>query len=610
MDETNTALLSGLSFSSIWAIDFEFNGDVGERPSPVCMVARELLSGTEFHLWRDELSRLNDPPFPIDETSAVVAYFSSAEIGCFLALGWAIPVNIIDLYAEFRVRTNGLKLPLNRSLLGALNYYGVEAISVGEKNEMRDLILRQNEWGRGERSAILQYCAEDVVALERLFPEMMPDLNLPHALLRGRYMAAVARIEWGGIPVDSSTYQRICENWDLIKLALIQDVDQAFGIYEGTTFKTGRFSEYLERSAMRWPRGNRGIPKLDAETFKERTNAYPQLRPLKELRVTLSELRLNDLAIGSDSRNRTLISPFASKTGRKQPSNSRFIFGPSKWIRSLIKPEVDHGLAYIDYASQEIGIAAALSRDNALISAYLSGDPYLAFAKQIGLVPQDATRTTHKEARDRCKAVVLGVNYGMGPNTLAHSVGISVCEARELLQLHKRAYSRFWEWSDAAVDSAMLGGRITAAFGWALRVGQDPNPRSLRNFPMQANGAEMLRLACIAGTEAEIPICAPIHDALLIHAPLSRLDANIEHMREIMAEASRAVLGGFEIRTDVHTIRWPERYRDEKGQALWRTVLRVMDGLEASATCPPQTSFLWNHTLQDRTDRAKYDHTD
>jgi hypothetical protein len=50
--------------------------------------------------------------------------------------------------------------------------------------------------------------------------------------------------------------------------------------------------------------------------------------PLRELRHALSQLRLNALAVGSDGRNRCLLSTFRAKTSRNQPSNSQFIFGP------------------------------------------------------------------------------------------------------------------------------------------------------------------------------------------------------------------------------------------------------------------------------------------
>jgi DNA polymerase-1 len=57
----------------------------------------------------------------------------------------------------------------------------------------------------------------------------------------------------------------------------------------------------------------------------------------------------------------------------------------------------------------------------------------------------------------------------------------------------------------------------------------------LRNYPCQANGAEMLRLACCLGTERGIEICAPVHDAVLIFAPIDRLEADVARMQFLIA---------------------------------------------------------------------------
>jgi hypothetical protein len=121
----------------------------------------------------------------------------------------------------------------------------------------------------------------------------------------------------------------------------------------------------------------------------------------------------------------------------------------------------------------------------------------------------------------------------------------------------------------------MLLGVISTVFGWPVRVGERSNPRSLRNFPMQANGAEMLRIACCLATERGIEVCAPIHDAVLICAPLERLDADIAAMRAAMAEASRLVLAGFELGTDVKIVRWPDRYSDPRGVEMWDRVCKL-----------------------------------
>ena len=145
----------------------------------------------------------------------------------------------------------------------------------------------------------------------------------------------------------------------------------------------------------------------------------------------------------------------------------------------------------------------------------------------------------------------------------------------------------FWRWSDAAVDYAMLNGKLHTVFGWRVQVPPISNPRSLSNFPMQANGAEMLRLACCLATERGIEVCAPVHDAVLICAPLDRLDAEVARMQDAMREASRIVLNGFELGTDAKLIRYPDRYMDDRGTLMWERVMKLInEHQERRATWP------------------------
>jgi DNA polymerase-1 len=208
--------------------------------------------------------------------------------------------------------------------------------------------------------------------------------------------------------------------------------------------------------------------------------------------------------------------------------------------------------------------------------AYSSGDPYLAFAKQAGVVPSDATKESHKSQRELFKQCVLGVAYGMEAPSLALRIGQAPIVARDLLLAHRQTYKRFWRWSDAALDHAMLRGSLHTVFGWHVHVGENANPRSLRNFPMQANGAEMLRLACCLATERRIEVCAPVHDAVLIGAPLDRLETEVAEMRNCMAEASQIVLAGFELGTDAHVVKHPQRYMDSRGAVMWDRVTRLI----------------------------------
>ena len=288
-------------------------------------------------------------------------------------------------------------------------------------------------------------------------------------------------------------------------------------------------------------------------------------------------MRLNKFKVGADGRNRTMLSPFRSKTGRNQPSNNKYIFGSSVWLRSLIKPAEGWGISYIDWSQQEFGIAAALSGDEAMMRAYASGDPYLEFAKLAGAVPPDATKKSHPKERALFKATVLAVQYGMGAEALAERIQQPVIVAKDLLRKHRQTFQTFWEWSDRNVDYALLHNRLWTVFGWQIQVEGQHNLRSLANFPMQANGAEMLRIACIRMTEAGIRVCAPVHDAVLIEAPLEELDDRVQQAQELMSEASRQVLGGFELTTDADIYRYPERYRDEeRGGAFWDRVMSLL----------------------------------
>lgn len=562
-------------YREIVVADFEFRAAPGERPEPVCMVAREMNSGRTIRLWGEELTS-TPCPYSTAADTLFVAYYASAEMGCHRALGWPMPKNVLDLYAEFRVQTNGRKLPHGRGLLGALMFYGESGIDALEKDAMRELILRGGGYTADEKQAILDYCESDVTTTARLLAKMSAILDEPnrlaYALNRGRYTKAVAEMEWQGIPIDAPMLAKLRTHWEQLQVRLIARVDERYGVYEGRTFKHKRFEEYLGRNGIPWPRLDSGSLMLDEETFSDQCKSWPQLRPLKDLRQAMGQLRLNDLAVGADGRNRTLLSMFSSKTGRNQPSTAKFVFGLSAWLRGLIKPQPGYGLVYVDWSQQEFGIAAALSGDKNMKDAYISGDPYLAFAKQAGAAPPDATKGSHAAIREQYKACVLAVQYGMKEESLGRRIQQPKVYARELLKIHRRTYPDFWRWSDATLDYALTRGHLWTVFDWRIHIGDDANVRSLRNFPMQANGAEMLRLACCLANEAGVQVVAPIHDAVLIEAPLEELDIVTARMQECMRKASATVLSGFELRADAKTIAFPERYSDERGVVMWDVV--------------------------------------
>ena len=124
-------------------------------------------AGDKFACGATSLLALKKAPFNTGPDAVLVAYYASAELGCFLELGWPLPANVVDLFAEHRVATNGQKLPCGNDLLGALAIRGLAHVDAGDKNAMRQLIIGQLRWSETERRAILDYCASDVAGLAR-----------------------------------------------------------------------------------------------------------------------------------------------------------------------------------------------------------------------------------------------------------------------------------------------------------------------------------------------------------------------------------------------------------------------------------------------------------
>lgn len=460
-------------------------------------------------------------------------------------------------------------------ILAALAYYGLPAIDPEEKDYWRGIVLRGPPWTDEEKAGILEYCEGDVNESSALFEYMLRDTKLlSHALFRGRYTGgAVARMRSYGVPIDTETQGKLVKHWTKIKSNLISAVDVKYNVYRRNSFN-------LELFDIPWIRTPTGQLSTAEEVFKNAAKQFPQLYDLHELRVTVDSMKLNKISVGADGRNRVLLGQFGSVTGRNQPSNTKFVFGPATWVRGLIKPGEGRGIAYLDWRAQEFAIAAALSGDPVMIADYRSGDPCIRLAAHAGAVPSDATKATHPAVREIYKTACLALQYGQGAFGLAPRLGISPAAAKSIIAAHQERYPVFWKWSACIVNHTMLNRKLHTAFQWPIQYSPrvEINARSVMNFPMQGNGADMMRVACCLGTEAGIQVCCPIHDAVLIEAPLESLEVDAEAMMAIMRKAAPRRAARLEVDADAKYIRYPDRYMDPRGAGMWETITKLLDG--------------------------------
>jgi DNA polymerase I-like protein with 3'-5' exonuclease and polymerase domains len=237
---------------------------------------------------------------------------------------------------------------------------------------------------------------------------------------------------------------------------------------------------------------------------------------------------------------------------------------------------------YLDWRTQEVGIAASRSGDEQLIADYGSGDVYHGLAELCGLtggLDRKQWKVQMPEVRQRMKALQLAINYGMGVPSLARGLDRHPLVASAVIELHKRRYPRFWRWREEQVQLAMLSRKIESTFGWPLYLSTSPNKRTLYNFPMQSGGSEMLRLATCRLCDAGIVPSMLIHDGILLEV---RNEEQIAETINIMKTAGRDVCDGLEIGVDIdQKLVNGTRYRDKRPMArkMWNTIMNVLRGL-------------------------------
>jgi hypothetical protein len=597
------------NFASIVVCDFEYEARPGDLPIPLCMVAHVLDEKLQhvrtIRLWREDFGTA--PPFDIGPDTLFVAYSAWAEMTCFKVLGWQFPVHVFDQHTAYLAASNIL-LPHNpdevrkkprKRLPDACRAYGIEGWERIDKDTIAEAIGR-GCWCDYGRERVFDYCEEDVRMSGRLLHAqlqsfcdqrgqiLLPAADVDRVLHWSNYSAkAVALIQARGMPIDVALWNLVQENKAAVVGELLRQFDPSHNDDDPIYTREGewsyaRFEQWLLRCGVAaWPRLESGKLDTSADGFRMMSHV-PGIEELHALRDSLGFIVRARLPIGRDGRNRPSLFPFCTATGRN--AHAKSLYNAHAGMRSFMVFSPDTIGAYLDWRTQEVGIAAAQSGDTALMEAYRGGDIYHALALICGLTrdPDPEHWKKHNQAmRQRMKALQLGINYGMGVASLARGLDRHPLIASGIIEQHRRTYPRFWQWRANMVQTAMLERRMESIFGWALRISVSPNLRTLYNFPMQSGGADMLRLAAWRLCEAGIVPVMLIHDGILFEA-MDR--EQVEHAKEIMREAGCDSCDGFEIGVDIdQLLENGARYRDKRPVAtkMWKTIMHALEVVKA-----------------------------
>ena len=559
-------------FKKIVVVDTEFQSDISNSycTKALCAVYKDLKTEQTLKIWDYEENNLAQHHFDFEET-LFVCFYATAEVGYFLKQLMGRPPYIFDCWTEYaKLYKNNRDL----SLLAASTAYSYpNPISKEEKEKFRDMCIKQNTWNKKEREEILNYCEGDVLMNEHVFYKVLNDLEnicgndyetlLEQAMARGQTMACYAKVTKNGMSIDIPKLNDFNEYWLLVKNEVIKKLNRELNLWDDACkFSHSKFHQLIKKLDLlgEWPTTPMGKLKTNKETFELFDDYYPEIKKLKRIFNLLNASKLTEFAISEDARYRPYggYKPFGTHTGRCTPS-SKWIFGTAKWARSFIKPPFGCAMVNLDFKSQETFIAAVISGDEKMLASYKSGDFYMNTAILAGMAPTDATKETHPEIRKIWKTIVLATNYGQGARGMAKALkkfNKTYSEVAGLLMKYKEIYKTYFDWAEAKSNHAQVHGYISTSLGWDRHFpyAVPINPRSLMNWPVQSEAGEILRNALIRLLNANIKVCATVHDSFLIECQLPELNEQIRIAKQCMIDAGTYIVGaeGMQVDVEIH----------------------------------------------------------
>ena len=265
-------------------------------------------------------------------------------------------------------------------------------------------------------------------------------------------------------------------------------------------------------------------------------------------------------AAGEDGRVHTTFLQTETRTGRissREPNLQnipvRTELGSN--MRRFFRAADGCVLVDADYSQIELRLLAALSGDENMIAAFLSGnDFHRETAARVFGIPSEMVTPL---IRGRAKAINFGIVYGMGAFTLSKDLKITVREAKEYIENYFATYPKVREWLDASVESAKATGYARTALGRRRRldgingknaVARNFEERVAMNMPVQGTAADVIKLAMVntakrlADEGFKARLILQVHDELIVEAPEAEADAVGKLLKDEMENAYKCAV--------------------------------------------------------------------
>ena len=245
-----------------------------------------------------------------------------------------------------------------------------------------------------------------------------------------------------------------------------------------------------------------------------------------------------------------------ASTGRLSSTKPNFQNIPirtefGKKIRKAIRAQDDNSVIFsADYSQIELRVMAHYSQEPELLNAFKNDlDIHSRTASLVYGVNEEAVTT---EQRRAAKVVNFGIMYGAGPFRMSKELGISMKEAKELIDTYFKTYPGIQTYIQKTIENAHVRGYVHTLGGrkrYAQSLGtsnlniQKAEERALINMPIQGTAAELVKIAMInihnklKENKYKAKMILQIHDELIFEVPKYEIESISELVKFEMENA-------------------------------------------------------------------------
>ncbi len=458
-----------------------------------------------------------------------------------------INVIIEGLYFDCLLAIYLLDSSLNQNVDGVMRYFGIDLLD----NSTQSVSLFDNS--NPIRTAKIAYYTKKIAnkAISEMdkneLLKLYFDVEIP-------LCSVLSEMEIEGFPLNGETLENIGENF---KINLENSKKRIYDL-AGQEFNIDSPKQVADIL----------FNKLSLPANKKQSTSVEVLKSLETYHPIVSEILvyrkyaklLSTYVTGllshikEDGKIHTIFNQALTTTGRLSSSepnlqNISTRDEEGKLIRkAFYYNDENYWILSLDYSQIELRILASLSGSKKLQEVFDNDEDIHASTAKNVFHSENIT----PEERRRAKAINFGIIYGISDWGLAEQIGVSLKEAKQLINSFYENYPEIGQYFKKVIEDAEKNSYATTLLGRRryLREIHDANyqvrefaRRAAMNAPIQGSAADLIKVAMIKVNKLlkenhlKTKLVLQIHDELLFKVPSEEKDIAIKLLKDTMEHA-------------------------------------------------------------------------